>query len=197
MYFPGKTQPNNSFASMQRTFYPKYLSYYGDGSGRDQQVIMANGGLTREPKKGLGHHGVHFNRYNSNVMKKASPSPNREALTFYYQSDGSGRDSYVLMDNGGLRREFSRHNKPSEALFRCSLRSSEKSPVKYLRDPVTDSADITTYRNWLDGRGQAVARKHNKIQKALIQRLTQSRSSAHNIIRIVGSNEEQQSRNFG
>jgi hypothetical protein len=135
---------------MQRTYYPKYVNYYGDGTGRDQQVTTNNGGLASTSKKAMGHQGVHFNRYNSTVSKKASPSPTREALTFYYQSDGTGRDSYVLMDNGGLRREFSRHNKPTEALFRSSLRSQQKSPVKYLKDPVADSADITTYMNWLD-----------------------------------------------
>ena len=31
MYFPGNSQPNNTFASMQRTFYPKYVNYYGNG----------------------------------------------------------------------------------------------------------------------------------------------------------------------
>jgi hypothetical protein len=33
-------------ASMARTFYPKYVSYTGDGTGRDAYVILNNGGLT-------------------------------------------------------------------------------------------------------------------------------------------------------
>jgi hypothetical protein len=33
-------------ASMARTFYPKYVSYSGDGTGRDAYIIMNNGGLT-------------------------------------------------------------------------------------------------------------------------------------------------------
>lgn len=39
MYFGGKSQPNNCLASMQRTYYPKYVSYFGDGAGRDGLVI--------------------------------------------------------------------------------------------------------------------------------------------------------------
>jgi len=30
---------------MQRTFYPKHASYFGDGSGRDTQIIYNNGTL--------------------------------------------------------------------------------------------------------------------------------------------------------
>ena len=67
MYFPGKTQTNTTFAKMQRTHYPKYVNYYGDGTGRDQQVTTSNGGLTSVPRKGMGHTGVHFSRYNSVV----------------------------------------------------------------------------------------------------------------------------------
>ena len=55
MYFPGKAQHNNTLASMQRTFAPKYVSYYGNGSGRDGQIIQYNGGLTSAEKSGMGH----------------------------------------------------------------------------------------------------------------------------------------------
>jgi hypothetical protein len=37
-------------ASMARTFYPKYASYNGDGTGRDSYVILNNGGLTSQDK---------------------------------------------------------------------------------------------------------------------------------------------------
>ena len=83
MYHPGKTQTNPTLSSMQRTFYPKHINYFGDGSGRDQQVTMANGGLNRIDKVGMGHTGVHFYKYNSTVTRR-SPSPRKEATTFYY-----------------------------------------------------------------------------------------------------------------
>lgn len=40
---------------MQRTFNPTYAHYYGNGTGRDQQVIRNNGGLDRINKINLGH----------------------------------------------------------------------------------------------------------------------------------------------
>jgi hypothetical protein len=48
-------------------------------------VTINNGGLNHVDKKGMmGHIGVHFPRYNSNVPRKASSSPCKEATTFYY-----------------------------------------------------------------------------------------------------------------
>ena len=150
MYFPGKTQNNPTLASLQRTFYPKHTTYWGDGTGRDQQTIMNNGGLTPIDKTGLGHQGVHLQRYNRPQGKEVrSRSPaHKDAPTFYYQSDGSGRDSYVLMDNGGYRPEYAKYNKSPQKIFADSLRSDQKSPLKYFKDAVRDKADITSYLNW-------------------------------------------------
>lgn len=71
----------------------------------------------------MGHAGIHIQKYNSNVQRRASPSPNKEATTFYYQSDGSGRDSYVLKNNGGLRREYNIRTS-GDNVFKDSLRSN-------------------------------------------------------------------------
>ena len=51
----GKTETNKTFASMQRTFYPKHSNYFGDGSGRDVQIITNSGGLNNVEKFGMGH----------------------------------------------------------------------------------------------------------------------------------------------
>jgi len=31
--------------SLKRTFDPKFVTYQGDGSGRDSYIVFANGGL--------------------------------------------------------------------------------------------------------------------------------------------------------
>ena len=74
-----------------RTYNPGYASYTGDGSGRDSYIILNNGGLARESKCGMMN------------IKKPGRSPHRNrtlgakpAPAFYYKSDGSGRDSYVI-----------------------------------------------------------------------------------------------------
>ena len=51
------------------------------------------------------------------------------------------------MDNGGLRPEYEKY-KTKHSAFYDSLRKQEKSPIKYLKDPLKDKADITTYLNW-------------------------------------------------
>ena len=53
-----KTQNNGTLASMQRTSNPTYHRYYGNGTGRDHQILEFDGGLTSAPKLGLGHTGV-------------------------------------------------------------------------------------------------------------------------------------------
>ena len=51
-FSPSKGYPKTSVESqMSRTFYPKYASYTGDGSGRDSYVILNNGGLTNCDKR--------------------------------------------------------------------------------------------------------------------------------------------------
>lgn len=106
MYHPGKTQPDQGLASLQRTFYPKHCHYFGSGGGRDAFIILNNGGFNKVDKPNLGNTGVHLKQYHSSVTKRNLPTPHKDATTFYYQSDGSGRDSYVLKDNGGLRFEY-------------------------------------------------------------------------------------------
>lgn len=101
----------------------------------------------------MGHVGAQFPRYNGNVQRKTSSSPCKEASTFYYQSDGTGRDSYVLKNNGGLRPEYN-IRASGDRIFRDSLRSDQQSPIKHFKDPISDRADITSYMNWPSTQGK-------------------------------------------
>jgi len=76
-------------AGMTRTFYPKYASYMGDGSGRDSYVTVNNGGLTSNEKS--------FMMWRpARVPKSVNPRPFKMVPALNYRSDGSGRDSYVI-----------------------------------------------------------------------------------------------------
>ena len=100
-------------STMSRTFYPKYASYMGDGSGRDSYVVVSNGGLTNKEKK--------FMMWRPNkVPKNVNPRPFKPAPSHVYRSDGTGRDSYVIQNNGGLVADF-RCNK-SDVTFIGGLR---------------------------------------------------------------------------
>ena len=172
---------------MQRTFYPKHINYFGNGSGRDQQVLINNGGLIKPDKKNLGYHGVHISRYNSIVAERRSPSPSKEASTHYYMSDGTGRDSYVLENNGGSRPEYNKHFRSPENIFASSLRSGRKSPLKYFKNH-NDIADITTYLNWKSKLGYETNFKNSKIQSNLTQRLATGSPTRIKIIKQIGNN---------
>jgi hypothetical protein len=89
------------------------------------------------------------------------------------------------MDNGGLRPEYDKYNKNAEALFRSTLRSSQKSPVNSIRDPLKEQADITTYLNWPSWQETKMKRKNSAIQRAMMQRLYEVKSP-QNITRIIG-----------
>ena len=100
-------------STMTRTFYPKYASYMGDGSGRDSYVVVNNGGLANNEKK--------YMMWRPNkVPKPQDPKPYKMVAAVNYRSDGTGRDSYVVSNAGGLVADF-RCTKP-DVLFKTGLR---------------------------------------------------------------------------
>lgn len=97
---PMSKYPHSSVeAGMTRTFYPKYASYMGDGSGRDSYVILNNGGLANSDKRAM------MWRPNK-IPKIVDPKPYKPVAAKKYQSDGTGRDSYVISNSGGLVADF-------------------------------------------------------------------------------------------
>ena len=96
----------------------------------------------------MGHHGVHLKKYNnSNGPVKPAPSPVKEPTTFYYRSDGTGRDSYVLNNNGGYRPEFD-IKVSGDRFFKSSLRTYTRSPNRSITSPVSDLANFDSYQKW-------------------------------------------------
>lgn len=194
MYCPNKTQMNPNLSALQRTFYPKHVNYFGDGSGRDIQVTYNNGTLNKVDKRGMmGHHGVHLKQYNNSngPNHKPAPSPAKEPTTFYYQSDGTGRDSYVLQNNGGYRPEFN-IRVSGDRLFYQSLRDHTKSPVRSPNSPVSELANFDTYQNWPSVVGKQVHKKTAKMQKDLIMRLSKGSPERETTINYIMNNNDGQ-----
>lgn len=75
---------------MGRTFHPKYSSYFGDGSGRDKGIIMNDGGSSKVDRS------YFMSEVFRNTYKDHGRKPLKDAVSFTYYSDGSGRDSYVI-----------------------------------------------------------------------------------------------------
>lgn len=131
--------------SINRTYNPKWVTYTGDGSGRDGYVVFANGGLNelrdyRGPQRRPG-----FNN-NKSAPRGTYVAPRKDATAFDYVPDGSGRDSYVIF-NYGLKANYrSGYNN-----FQKDLRSGHATPVMDARqakrlDPW--GTDVSSYCNW-------------------------------------------------
>ena len=94
-----------------RTISPKYASYFGDGSGRDTYVVLNNGGLTHADKAHM------MKRPFRNTTQNRDRTPLKNAVPLTYHSDGSGRDSYVIQNSGGLVNDYGITHK-SDVKFR-------------------------------------------------------------------------------
>lgn len=141
---PQRAYPHSYLeASMARTFYPKYVNYTGDGTGRDAYVILNNGGLANADKKGMM-----FRKFGS--PNSVTPHPLKESKAFTYISDGTGRDSYVIQNSGGLVHDF--RCQPAESLFKGSLRRLERSNLPPRNKRFNGSPEITDFLNWITPR---------------------------------------------
>jgi len=116
--------------SIGRTYDPKYTHYRGDGQGRDSYVFMGNGGLvapgaytTNPPKIGYQKVKKSTTLFMNQPIQKAYVAASKETTVFKYFGDGSGRDSYIITDSGGLIPKYS--NKGPQSNFYNSLRKPD------------------------------------------------------------------------
>ena len=108
-------------ASLYRTSNPKWVTYLGDGAGRDQYIIFNNGGLN-ELREYRGSQPNTFNLGPLHAHKGVTPV--KEATAFDYTPDGSGRDSYIIR-SFGLKRDYRSGYKD----FERGLRSGSTTPI--------------------------------------------------------------------
>lgn len=92
----------STLLSIYRTDHQKFVTYQGDGSGRDTHIVFGDGGLIPEPyRKGS----VGFKPFEPTSSRPVTmPASQRLAPSFqnvYYPPDGTGRDSYIIKNNGG------------------------------------------------------------------------------------------------
>jgi|LauGreDrversion4_2_1035121.scaffolds.fasta_scaffold22470_4 hypothetical protein len=91
---------NNRSSNLTLSHNLREAKYKADGSGRDGHIHFSNGGLNFEykPKTNIGPSG----RFVSQASPKYGTGGQEFAMPVHYKSDGSGRDSYVKMTNGGF-----------------------------------------------------------------------------------------------
>jgi hypothetical protein len=82
-----------------RTFDPKFTHYFSNGTGRDAFVMYNNGGYS-VPRYFSPKQSTNFMRFKS--IGSTNVSPRKDAMPVEYRSDGTGRDSYIVCNSGGL-----------------------------------------------------------------------------------------------
>lgn len=87
---------------LYRTQHEKYAHYPSDGMGRDSYIIRNNGGLCSEREPNFRQ----STRYSSPMRFKGVPAHRKEPWSIRYLSNGSGRDSYILINSGGNHTDF-------------------------------------------------------------------------------------------
>ena len=138
---------------LYRTFYPKYAHYMSDGMGRDTYILKHNGGMCSEGSRPY-YETTMYTREKPSAM---GPAPLKEATSFKYISDGSGRDFYVTYNSGGLEAPYIPGTVKSDQNFILSLRSGLKtSQQKRLSTP----SEKQRMKKW------------RSAQRLLIKRLT-------------------------
>jgi hypothetical protein len=110
-----------SLSGINRTYYPKFTTYTGDGAGRDQYVVFNNGGFNSQRCYGSVGSSAAFNMAKNGYLHGVTPR--KEETAFDYVPDGNGRDSYIIF-NYGLKRNYKDPGKE----FTSWLRKEDHTP---------------------------------------------------------------------
>ena len=117
--FANKFQGEHTHAVSRTQVKPNAfrVHYFADGTGRDTFVGMDNGGFMKSYKPAAATPVTSF------VQKRRYdfPSPVIHSRAVQYHSDGTGRDSYIGFNKGGLAVYGSKTIKQEQA-FRQGLR---------------------------------------------------------------------------
>lgn len=157
----------------------KYIQYYPDGSGRDSYINSNSGGFSRFMPKQLIQKYSSYPRapvYNFKDLRKTS-------WAIKYKSDGSGRDSYIISNSGGLVYDWKEGVKFDKSL-RTTNSNINKTKYTDLRISKSDFANSL---------------KIKKIQDSVTNRLYTANTNSLNSncrFKIVKSNKEEQSINL-
>lgn len=117
-----------------RTNAEAYTTYRGDGQGRDSYVLVGNGGLIKpDGFKNIPPRAGYQPKIRSNSTMFAGDckpffGAGKEATVLKYFGDGTGRDSYVVKDSGGMIPSYS--SRSPDKIFYGGLRQGNPSSMR-------------------------------------------------------------------
>jgi hypothetical protein len=108
--------------SYYRTEAMRTTHYFANGDGRDSYIFCNNGGVERNT------YPFSFKEDGRSLKRKVVASvPSLGAKPINYKTDGTGRDTYIGFNNGGLMAVKNRNT-----FYNC-LRTPEPKPMHFLR----------------------------------------------------------------
>ena len=148
-----------------RTMKTNIILYKSNGKGRDGYITHNNGGFWKDNIKPLYKKDVYprspFAVYHS--WGKIPP-------IWTYHSDGSGRDSYVCINNGGLIKKFNSMAERLQNFLRDSNDVYKDENVKHAKYKLSNDEKL-------------YFRRINKIQKDLVNRLYNTIDNKKRVLR--------------
>ena len=145
---------------IKRTMRTNIVLYKSNGKDRDSYIIYNNGGFWKDIKPINQNDNSFRQPFKSNHSPGASPGKTPPVWT--YHSDGSGRDTYILYNGGGLIKKF----KSMAEKLKNFLRNDE-----YDEDSKINMSFVNRKKPLLLRDEKLYLKKINKIQKDLIDRL--------------------------
>ena len=142
-----------STSLFNRTVKTNIVLYKSDGEGRDAYIIHNNGGFWKEETSPINTREISYKKYN-NIFR----SLNRIPPICSYHNDGTGRDKYVSVNNGGLSKNYFNMSN----YFKNILRKN---------DEIKTEEKTCLFKFKLTKGEKVYLKKINKIQKDLINRL--------------------------
>lgn len=134
-----------------RTVKTNIVLYPTDGMGRDGYITYNDAGFWKENIKQI-YPKIKYGRKpfaNFKSIRRIPPS-------WKYHSDGTGRDTYVLYNFGGLIKKYNSPNAPIASLRSCDDEPQQKNSQPYL---------------FLSKQEKSYLSKLQKVQKGLVDRL--------------------------
>lgn len=163
----------NKFPSqMNRQAYssvtPKTLYYHSNGSGRDVYITYDNGGSF------FPNGAVPRSSSMRNLALRPKSAGSISAKSLRYVPDGSGRDGYIKVTDGGLHFPGPR----PLAEFKSSLRAYQPLMIEPRSDPYT-----YTQAAWLPKKSLAATRSQSRKAMDCVQRLYRPKTSSEKFLR--------------
>lgn len=150
--------------------HSKFVLYETDGRGRDTYISYNNGGFWKD-----NVNYIFFNPKYGSQSSKPLQEIRKNASPCTYYSDGSGRDSYIIANDGGMKRS---HQPLKNYHLKDFLRTPESCIFNFKANPLKEGIRIKTH--YLSKKEFEYNCSIRNLEKGLMNRLYTSHQNKRN-----------------